>query len=104
MASVCLSTAAGTGAPHENTLRSVGIRSPVLSQCRLRLSHTAGEANACVTFHSFAAASNFRGSADAGREKSISGNTVVTPIAELNSPNRAKHARSAPPGCKSYAR
>ena len=44
----------------------------------------------------------FRGSADAGREKSISGNTVVTPIAELNSANSGKHARSTPPGSMPY--
>src|SRR5687768_12594639 len=71
---------AGTGAPHENTCRRDGIEAPVVSQCSLSKCHTAGDANACDTFQSFAAAISFRGSADAGREKSISGNTVVTPI------------------------
>ena len=98
-ASQCaLRTVAGTGAPHEKTLRSVGIWSPWSTQYWLRRSHTAGEANACVTFQSLAAASSFVGSADAGREKSMSGNTVVTPMAELNNPNSGKQAKSNPPG------
>src|SRR6187399_3593031 len=86
-------TAAGTGAPQENTWVSDGIRSPVLPQCSLSTRHTDGEANACVTVQSFAAASSFFGFADTGREKSISGNTVVTPMAALNSANNAKQPK-----------
>src|SRR3954452_8009876 len=69
-------TPAGTGAPHENIFFSSGIRSSVRAQCPLTTDQTAGEAKACVTFQSLAASISFAGLAFAGREKSISGNTV----------------------------
>jgi hypothetical protein len=58
-ASVSRSTSAGTGAPQENICRSDGIRAPVRAQCSPSTRHTAGDANACVTCQSFAAASSF---------------------------------------------
>ena len=69
------SAAARRPAPgHRTKTLAAAIRSarPSVAQCSLTTRHTAGDANACVTCQSFAAASSFRGSADAGREKSIS--------------------------------
>src|SRR3989304_5432768 len=102
MASVDRNTSATTGAPQEKICRSDSMRLPVVPQYAPRFRQTAGDANACVTFQSFAAVSRFSGSAEAGREKSISGSTVVTPIAELNKANSGKHDRSPPPGWMPY--
>ena len=97
-ASVDRSTSPAPGRRRKTLAEATRMRSPVFAQCSLSTRHTAGDANACVTCQSFAAASNLVGSADAGREKSICWQHGRHTHRRIEQREQREAARSMPPG------